>query len=195
MKRVVWVFILLAMALNVDAIDTKKMVKKILKGSSDGGEQVVSITKYKQFTSLHDRFIRYVDYDVDGLKTKDAFIQSAKVRQYMDIHTNESTFFLFLSVGHDKRTEIIAKEDLIKVLDAVKLLKTKCKEDVKSGKPIKCFYVTDDGFKIGYNVKGDTASWFFTIEGEEQSFKEDFDFEQSLKDIRTRIEALKTEMQ
>lgn len=188
MKRIVGSLIFLAVAATASA-DYLKVAKDALNIGKDASP-VNTESKFYRFNSKNDAFIRYVDYEMPGFKTSEALIESAKIRRYIDFYTNESTFFLIITVGKDKLSEAIAYDDLIKVIDSTKKLVAKCKEDIENNITIKCYYTTIDGFRIGYNAKEGKASWFFTVRGAEYKFSKDFDFEKALSDAREKMENL-----
>lgn len=189
MKKVIIAVLVLAGAMCAYA--DRPIVKRVLGIKNEATEQVRPETKFDKFNSKSGGFIRYTDYEIPGFKTSEALIESAKIRRYMDIHTDENTFFVIISVGHDKQEEAIAYEDLLKVLDAIKTLWAKCEKDKEEGLSVKCYYVTDDGFCIGYKVKDGKSSWFFTVRGHERKFSKDFDFEAVLTEAKNKIESFR----
>lgn len=189
MKKLIIVIIVFVGTMSVYA--ERPIVRKVLGLKKDDTEQVRHETKFDKFNSRKGGFIRYIDYEIPGLKTSEALIESAKIRRYMDIHTDESTFFVIISVGHERQEEAIAYEDFLKVLDAIKTLWTKCEKDKIDGLSVKCYYVTDDGFRIGYKVKEGKSSWFFTVRGIERKFSKDFDFEAALTEAKNKIESFR----
>lgn len=188
MKRLIGTLVLMFVVTTASA-DYLKIAKGVLNLDKET-TPINTESKYYKFHSQNGGFIRYIDYEIPGFKTSEALIESAKIRRYIDFNTNENTFFLFITVGKDKHTEIIAYDDLIKVIDATKKLAAKCKEDIENNLTIKCYYTTVDGFRIGYNAKEGTASWFFTVRGAEYKFSKDFDFEKALSEAKEKMENL-----
>ena len=95
-----------------------------------------------------------------------------------------------ITIGREKLTEVVAYDDIVKIIDAVKTLKQQSAKDSIAGRTLKCYYVTDDGFQIGYNIKKDTPSWYFSVDGDERKFSKDFDFEQVLIEVKNKMEEL-----
>lgn len=191
MKRVA---LLLMMSIAVlcanAAIEVGSVVKNVISGDGSVRERVRIETKYLKFTSKRGNFVRYADHEIPEFKTSDALLGSAKIRQYMDMTTNKSTCFLMITVGREKATEVVAYDDLVKMIDAVKRLKQQSVKDSIAGRTLKCYYVTDDGFQIGYNIKKDKVSWYFSVDGDERKFSKDFDFEQALAEVKNKMDAL-----
>lgn len=192
MKRIAILLIMsFAMMYGNATIEVGSIVKNVVtSGNGPIRERIKIETKYLKFISKRDRFVRYSDYEIPEFKTSEALLGSAKIRQYMDMTTNKSTCFLMITVGREKATEVVAYDDLVKMIDAVKTLKKQCYKDSISGKTLKCYYVTDDGFQIGYNIKKDKPTWYFSVDGDERKFSKDFDFEQALIDVRKKMEEL-----
>lgn len=190
MKRVIILFLVaIATVSGNAAIEVGSIVKNVISGG-DGKTGITIETKYLKFISKRDGFVRYADHEIPEFKTSEAIIGSAKIRQYMDFETGAVTCFLMITVGRDKSTEVIAYEDLIKIIDAVKRLKLQCEKDCNESKTLKCYYITDDAFQIGYAVKEGKPSWYFSVEGETRKFSKDFDFEQALIDVKNKMEEL-----
>ncbi|MBR6639559.1 MAG: hypothetical protein IKL35_04260 [Muribaculaceae bacterium] len=171
-------------------IEVSSIVKNVISGDGSVREKVRMETKYLKFTSKRGNFVRYADYEIPEFKTSDALLGSAKIRQYMDIATNKSTCFLMITVGREKATEVVAYDDLVKMIYAVKTLKQQSVKDSIAGHTLKYYYVTDDGFQIGYNIKKDKLSWYFSVDGDERKFSKDFDFEQALVEVKNKMEEL-----
>lgn len=172
-------------------VEVGSIVKNVI-SSGDGTirERVKIETKYLKFTSKRGNFVRYADHEIPEFKTSDALLGSAKIRQYMELATNKSTCFLMITVGREKATEVVAYDDLVKMIDAVKTLKEQSKKDSIDGKQLKCYYVTDDGFQIGYNINKGKTTWYFSVNGDERKFSKDFDFEKALVDVKNKMEEL-----
>lgn len=192
MKRITLFLMMSIVVLCGNAtVEVSSIVKNVISSGNGNIRERVNIeTKYLKFIAKRDRFVRYADYEVQEFKTSDALLGSAKIRQYMDMTTNKSTCFLMLTVGREKASEIIAYDDIVKMIDAVNTLKQQCKKDSIAGRSLKCYYVTDDGFQIGYNISKGKVSWYFSVDGSERKFSKDFDFEQALIDIRKKMEEL-----
>ena len=172
------------------AIEVSSVVKNVISGDGSVRERVKLETKYLKFTSKRGNFVRYADHEAPEFKTSEALLGSAKIRQYMDMTTNKSTCFLMITIGREKLTEVVAYDDIVKMIDAVKTLKQQSAKDSIAGRTLKCYYVTDDGFQIGYNIKKDTPSWYFSVDGDERKFSKDFDFEQVLIEVKNKMEEL-----
>ncbi len=188
MKRIFCILVILTIYGTASADKLGSVMKLVGLDKTPEAERTES--KFNKFNQCYDGFIRYTDYDIPGLKTSDALKESAKIRRYMDIHTDESTFFLLLTIGKDNHTEAIAHEDLIKVIDALKILSAKCAQDKENKISTRCYYTTVDGFRIGYNANDGKASWFFTVRGIECKFSKDFDFESTLIDAKNKMAEL-----
>lgn len=187
MKKILVLFVVSVVAFCAAAqVD---LVKKLVDGGvSKATAEVAVKTKFQKYSSRKGGFIRYEEISVPEIKASDALFSSAKVRRYIDFHTDAKRSFLILSIGKDKNTEYIDIEDLRKVVDAIKTLKERCIADSIAQHNLKCFYVTEDGFKVGYNIKKDKVTWFFSSGGEEYKFAKDFDFEARMKEILDKVD-------
>ena len=191
MKRLVFILAMsVAVLCSNAAIEVSSVVKNVISGDGSVREMVKLETKYRKFTSKRGNFVRYADHEAPEFKTREALLGSAKIRQYMDMTTNKSTCFLMITIGREKLTEVVAYDDIVKIIDAVKTLKQQAAKDSIAGRTLKCYYVTDDGFQIGYNIKKDTPSWYFSVDGDERKFSKDFDFEQVLIEVKNKMEEL-----
>ena len=192
MKRITFLLMMSIVVLCGNAtIEVGSIVKNIVT-SGDGSirEHIKTETKFIKFIANRDRFVRYIDHEIPEFKSSEALISSAKIRQYMDMTTNKSICFLMITIGRNKETEIIAYDDVIKVLDAIKILKEQSQKDSTAGTSLKCYYITGDGFQIGYNVNKDNISWYFSVNGNERKFSKDFDFEQAIINIKEKMDEL-----
>ena len=154
MKRLVFILAMsVAVLCSNAAIEVSSVVKNVISGDGSVRERVKLETKYLKFTSKRGNFVRYADHEAPEFKTSEALLGSAKIRQYMDMTTNKSTCFLMITIGREKLTEVVAYDDIVKIIDAVKTLKQQAAKDSIAGRTLKCYYVTDDGFQIGYNIK------------------------------------------
>ncbi len=184
MKKIISFILVAIVALTASAqVD---LVKKVLK-SSVAPKAIITETKFHRHNAKRGGFVRYEEFEVPDVKAADALLGSAKVRRYVDFETDEEIAFLIISIGKDKNTEYIAVEDLWKVRDALRALKEKCHSDSVAGRSIKCFYTTEDGFKVGYNIKGGKATWFFTAGGVEYKFGKTYDFSAAISEIEKRL--------
>ena len=124
MKRLVFILAMsVAVLCSNAAIEVSSVVKNVISGDGSVRERVKLETKYLKFTSKRGNFVRYADHEAPEFKTSEALLGSAKIRQYMDMTTNKSTCFLMITIGREKLTEVVAYDDIVKMIDAVKTLK------------------------------------------------------------------------
>ena len=152
--------------------------------------QVKKETKYEKFFSNYGTFLRFVEYKLPKFDFQKDWINETCIREFVDINNGEKSYFLRIRSGYPRQTESIAYEDLIKVIDAIKQLKSQFAKDSQVGNYLEFRFTTEDGMQIGYYYSDNKPTWFMTVMGNTRFFKKDFDFEKAFVNAKQEIEKL-----
>ncbi|HDY99919.1 MAG TPA: hypothetical protein ENH52_00425 [Nitrospirae bacterium] len=161
------------------------------------GQQEMSKPK-----SVYEQFLS----DLGTMITKDFYALSSLRSSYKNLEVKViritskkgSNYFLSLSATEEysKKSAIIAHDDLTEISKALNTIITKSKkESTKKLEYRERFFVTNDGFKIGYYQKGTEQTFFIDLDdyqSDDNYFFDNFDpLIQAIERAKAKIESLK----
>ncbi|WP_264520950.1 hypothetical protein [Flavobacterium sp. N1994] len=122
-------------------------------------------TKMDAFTSKTGSIVKFLDYNLQGIKISYGGKIETRVRKIISGTVSSYFFQIEKSGQYSNSTASIEYLDLMEVIKAVKTLKQEVENDLASNPDyLENKFTTVDGFKVGYYISKGKINWYLKLE-------------------------------
>ena len=122
-------------------------------------------TKMDAFASKTGTIIKFIDYNLPGLKSFLTGSVDTRIRKFSGAGESKYFYQTEKTGQYSNTTASIEYSDLLEVIKALTTLKTQVDNDVALNPDyLENKFVTSDGFEIGYYVSNGKTKWYLKLE-------------------------------
>jgi hypothetical protein len=152
--------------------------------------------KFETLVSKKGTMLKFQDTNLSPIRL--AFSGAAQTKIRKVIVGSQSTFFFLIEQKGQYRTEFgaIAYDDLLDLAKAIDVLESELPGDVAANPDyLENKYITDDGFRLGYLIQKNKATWYLALDGKGSDniifVSASSNIREALLEAKAKIETLK----